>query len=317
MVICEKNAYFQTMMQLPPYLQSGDRVGIVAPARWVSKGDLDLFIRALEGEGWQVEVGEVYRRKDQFSGDDAERLADLQGMLDDPGIRAVFCARGGYGSARLLGGIDFRGIAADPKWICGFSDVTALHSAVMMKIGISVLHCAMPYTLHNGEDPEGLASILAVLKGELPSFHIPAGDRTGLNRTGLARGMLLGGNLSVIYSLIGTPYQLPTRGAILFLEDLDEYLYHIDRMMQNLKMAGMLEGLGGLIIGGMTDMNDNEVPFGKSASEIIREAVKPYNFPVCFGFPAGHQVPNLALVIGREANLAIGENESYLEYTAK
>ncbi|MFC2112557.1 LD-carboxypeptidase [Bacteroidota bacterium] len=304
------------MMQLPPYLSPGDRVGITAPARWVDKGDMDFFVSALEGEGWKVELGSVYSRYNQFSGENTARLEDLQAMLDDPGIRAVFCARGGYGSARLLDGIDFRGIATHPKWIVGFSDITALHSAILMKIGVAVLHGAMPYTLRDGEDDEGLASLLAVLKGELPSYEIPRdkNQNGGLNRTGRGKGILLGGNLSVLYSLTGTPYQIPTKGGILFLEDLDEYLYHIDRMMLNLRLTGMLEGLEGLIIGGMTEMNDNEVPFGKTAYEIIREAVEPYDFPVCFGFPAGHQVPNLPLVMGREVHLEVNESGSIMEY---
>ena len=312
------------MMQLPPYLKPGDKVGIAAPARWVEKGDLDFFISALKGEGWEVVTGNVYDRVDQLSGSDRERLSDLQSMFDDKDIRAVFCARGGYGTVRLLGGIDYRGLAAFPKWVAGFSDITALHSAILMRIGLSVIHSAMPYTLRDGKDPEGLASLLAMLKGDLPSFEIKNvyPNHTGrsnaspanLNREGRAQGILLGGNLSVLYSLTGSQYQLPTRGAILFLEDLDEYLYHIDRMMMNLKLSGMLEGLAGLIIGGMSDMNDNEVPWGKSAYEIIREAAEPYDFPVCFGFPAGHQVPNLALQMGREVHLEVSSDISYLDY---
>ncbi len=313
MVIYEKYAYFDTMMQLPPFLNAGDRVGIVAPARWVDKGDMDFFLSALEGEGWKVETGSVYSRHNQFSGDDGKRLADLQSMLDNPDIKAVFCARGGYGTARLLDGIDLRAFAGQPKWITGFSDITALHSCILMKIGVAVLHSGMPYTLRDGKDKAGLASLLAVLKGDLPLYKVPP-DK--LNRYGAGDGILLGGNLSVLYSLSGTPYQIPTKGGILFLEDVDEYLYHIDRMMLNLKLSGMLEGLVGLVIGGMTDMNDNEVPFGKSAFEIIREAVEPYDFPVCFGFPAGHQEPNLALVLGHEAHLEVGEGGCYLNYAS-
>jgi muramoyltetrapeptide carboxypeptidase len=311
MVIYEKYAYFDTMMQLPPFLQPGDRVGITAPARWVDRGDMDFFISALEGEGWKIDVGSVYSRVDQFSGDDAGRLADLQSMLDNPDIKAVFCARGGYGTGRLLEGIDLQGFARHPKWIAGFSDITALHSCIMMKIGVAVLHSAMPYTLREGKDAAGLESLLSALKGVLPKHKVP---QDGLNRPGRGQGLLLGGNLSVLYSLTGTPYQIPTRGAILFLEDVDEYLYHIDRMMLNLRMAGMLEGLVGLIIGGMTDMNDNQVPFGKNACEIIREAVEPYDYPVCFGFPAGHQEPNMALVLGREVHLESDKGGFCLDY---
>ena len=302
------------MMQLPPYLIPGDRVGITAPAHRVSKKDMEFFISALGEEGWNVETGSLYSRHRQFSGSDEDRLRDLQSMLDNPEIKAVFCARGGYGTGRLLDGLDLNKFALYPKWISGFSDITALHSCILMRISTAVLHGAMPYTLRNsgGREDPGLASLFNTLRGDFSAFKVPPDS---LNRPGRARGILLGGNLSVLYSLTGTSYQIPTTGAILFLEDVDEYLYHIDRMMLNLRMAGMLENLGGLIIGGMTDMHDNEVPFGKNSYEIIREAVEPYEFPVCFGFPAGHQDPNLALVLGREVILEVEPEGCRMEYT--
>ena len=302
------------MMQLPPYLSAGDRVGITAPARWVSKKDMEFFIGAVEEEGWMAEQGSIYSRHNQFSGSDEDRLRDLQSMLDDPEIKAVFCARGGYGTVRLLDGIDLNAFARYPKWIAGFSDITALHSCILMKIGTAVLHSAMPYTLRDaaGREDPGLDSLFRALQGEFPHYRL---SPDALNRSGRGRGILLGGNLSVLYSLTGTSYQIPTRGAILFLEDVDEYLYHIDRMMQNLKMAGMLEHLNGLIIGSMTGMHDNEVPYGKSAYEIIREVTEPYEFPVCFGFPAGHQDSNLALVLGREVVLEVEKDGCRMEYT--
>jgi len=231
-------------------------------------------------------------------------------LFDDPEIKAIVCARGGYGTARLLDGIDLNTFAGSPKWIAGFSDITALHSCILMKIGTAVLHSAMPYTLKDKNDP-GLSSLIGVLRGDFPSYEVKPVD---LNRKGRGQGIFLGGNLSVLYSLTGTSYQIPTRGAILFLEDVDEYLYHIDRMMLNLKMVGMLEHLNGLVIGGMTDMKDNDIPFGRNAFEIIREAVEPYDFPVCFGFPAGHQDPNLALVLGREVFLEIDQSGCIMEY---
>ncbi len=301
------------MMRLPPYLKQGDRVAIAAPARWVEREDMDYFIRALAGEGWKAEPGSIYSRHHQFAGSDEERLTDLQSMLDDPGIKAIFCARGGYGTARLLDRIDLNAFARHPKWIAGFSDITALHSCILMKIGIAVLHSAMPYTLRDGKDKPGLESLFSVLKGKGPDYEVPP---HGLNRDGRAQGVLLGGNLSVLYSLTGTDYQIPTNGVILFLEDVDEYLYHIDRMMLNLRMAGMLEHLGGLVIGGMNEMRDNHVPYGKDAYRIIREAVEPYSFPVCFGFPAGHQNPNLALVLGREVYLEVEAGVCRLNYIA-
>lgn len=289
-------------MQRPAYLRKGDLIGITAPGRWVSEGDLDHFIRTAENEGWKVRTGKVYTRQDQFAGTDTERLKDLQSMLDDPEVRAVICARGGYGTARLLDGIDLNAFARRPKWIAGFSDISALHSMILMKIGVAVLHSAMPYTLREGRDERGLSSLLGALKGALHEYEFPAHP---LNRKGTTQGVLLGGNLSVLYSLTGTHYQVPTRGAVLFLEEVDEHLYHLDRMMLNLRMAGLFDGLNGLVIGGMTGMRDNEIPFGRDAFQIIRDAVEPYDFPVCFGFPAGHQVPNLALVLGREVHLEV------------
>ncbi|MFC2080923.1 LD-carboxypeptidase [Bacteroidota bacterium] len=313
MVIWEKNAYFETMMQLPPYLSTGDKVGIAAPARWVEKGDMEYFIEAAGRQGWSVAPGSIYSRYNQFSGKDEDRLRDLQLMLDDPEIKAIFCARGGYGTARLLAGIDLNAFAVNPKWIAGFSDITALHSCILMKTGKAVLHSAMPYTIRDvtNMDDLGLESLFGVLRGEFPNYEVTPDH---LNRIGRGRGILLGGNLSVLYSLTGTDYQLPTRGAILFLEDVDEYLYHIDRMIQNLKMAGMLEHLNGLIVGGMTEMRDNKIPYGKNAYEIIREAVEPYEFPVCFGFPAGHTSPNLSMVFGRQVDLEVKSETVRMDY---
>jgi len=303
-------------MQLPPYLNPGDRVGIAAPARWVDKDDMDFFLNALGNEEWEAMAGSIYRRHHQYSGSDKGRLEDLQAMLDNPEIKAVFCARGGYGTGKLLAGLDLNTFARYPKWIAGFSDITALHSCIMMKLGTAVLHSAMPYTLRDSTDNQdpGLMSLFAALRGETPVYDIPPED---LNRTGRGQGVLLGGNLSVLYSLTGTAFQLPTNGAILFLEDVDEYLYHIDRMMLNLQLAGMLENLNGLVIGGMTDMHDNEIPFGKTAYEIIREAVEPYGFPVCFGFPAGHQSPNMALILGREVYLDVDAGGCQMNYLEK
>ncbi len=302
------------MMQIPPYLNPGDSVGLVAPARWVDKNDIRFFTEYIEKQGWKVRIGAVHERFNQFSGIDTERLKDLQSMLDDPEIKAVICVRGGYGSARLLDRIDFNAFARNPKWIAGFSDITALHSCVLMRMGTAVLHCGMPYSYREGKDVEGLKSLIDALKGNTPGIEVPADQ---MNREGRGQGILLGGNLSVLYSLTGTSYQVPTKEAILFLEDVDEYLYHIDRMMLNLKLAGMLEQLNGLIIGGMTDMHDNETPFGKNAREIIMDAVEPYNFPVCFGFPAGHQEPNLALVFGREVHLEVSPEGCIMEYTQR
>jgi len=258
-------------------------------------------------------TGSIYKRHHQFAGEDKDRLDDLQMMLDHPDIKAIFCARGGYGTIRLLSRIDLKGFAAHPKWVVGFSDITVLHAFLQMRIGLATIHAAMPYTFRDvtGREDPAVASLFRILKGEFPSYTIPAHY---LNREGTGTGILLGGNLSLLCSLTGTPYQFPMREAVLFLEEVDEYLYHIDRMMQNLKLAGMLENLAGLVVGGLTDMHDNEVPFGMDAAEIIRSAVEEFDFPVCFDFPAGHIKENMAMVLGRQVSLIVNEEGSQLEY---
>ncbi len=258
-------------------------------------------------------IGSIHTRHHQYAGEDPVRLGDLQKMLDHPEIKAIFCARGGYGTLRLLDKIDLRGFARHPKWVVGFSDITALHAYLQMRIGVASIHGAMPFNFKDagGIDNPAAASLFQVLKGDLPSYSIPANP---LNRQGKGNGILLGGNLSVLYSLTGTPFQFPTRGAILFLEDVDEYLYHIDRMMQNLKLAGMLENLAGLVVGGMTDMHDNEVPYGMDAAQIIRAVVEEYDFPVCFDFPAGHIDGNMAMVLGKQVSLEVKTEGCKLVY---
>jgi muramoyltetrapeptide carboxypeptidase len=301
------------MMQLPPYLQSGDLVSIAAPARWVDPADIQHFLSFLEQEGLQSTIGSVHTKHHQYAGEDSSRLEDLQQMLDNPDIKAIFCARGGYGTMRLLNKIDLKGFARHPKWVVGFSDITALHACLQMRIGVASIHGAMPYTFREAKDinDPASASLFGILKGGLPTYAVPANP---LNREGNNTGILLGGNLSVLYSLTGTPYQFPTRGAILFLEDVDEYLYHIDRMMLNLKLAGMLENLAGLVVGGLTDMHDNEVPFGMDAARIIRTAVEEFDFPVCFDFPAGHVDRNMAMVLGKQVSLEVDTEGSRLTY---
>ena len=301
------------MMQLPPYLKPGDLVSIAAPARWVDPEDIENFLSLLEQEGLKTMTGSIFARYHQFAGEDKARLDDLQQMLDHPDIKAIFCARGGYGTIRLLDKIDLKGFANHPKWVVGFSDITALHAYLQMRIGVACIHAAMPYTLKDVTDNKDPAveSLFGILKGEFPTYTFPAHS---LNRKGKGSGILLGGNLSMLCSLTGTLFQFPTKDAILFLEEVDEYLYHIDRMMQNLKLAGMLENLAGLVVGGLTDMHDNEVPFGMTAAEIIREAVKEYDFPVCFNFPAGHVEENMAMVLGRQVSLEVSEEGSQMVY---
>ena len=224
-------------------------------------------------------------------------------MLDDAEIKAIFCARGGYGSVRIIDLLDFSSFRESSKWVVGYSDITVFHSHINKHFGIQTLHAAMPINFPEGKKNDSLSSLKAILEGQNTAYTMPEND---LNRQGKANGQLCGGNLSMLYSLSGTASDIDTEGKILFIEDLDEYLYHIDRMMMNLKRSGKLDKLSGLIIGGMNDMNDNEIPFGKTAYEIISEAVAEYSFPVLWGFPAGHIPENLALVMGGEYELSVG-----------
>jgi muramoyltetrapeptide carboxypeptidase len=291
-------------MITPPYLKIGDKVAIVATARKISPAEVLPAIRIYRGWGLEVIEGEhLYAAADQFAGSDEERLADLQVALDDDSIRAVICARGGYGTVRIIDQIDFSRFAKNPKWIVGYSDVTVLHSHIHRHFGIETLHALMPVNFRDLFDSTPpVFTMKRALLGTSLDYELPGEP---LNRKGACKGLLTGGNLSILYSLSGTASDIDTRGKVLFLEDVDEYLYHIDRMMMNLKRTGKLDHLAGLIVGSMAKMRDNEVPFGKTAYEIIAGAVADYSYPVCFNFPAGHQEDNRALILGREVVLEI------------
>jgi muramoyltetrapeptide carboxypeptidase len=290
----------------PAFLRKGDKISIVSPARSITFEEVHPSIRLFQGWGLEVMLGtHVFDTLNQFAGTDSGRRADLQQAMDDPSVRAIVCTRGGYGTVRLVDGLDFSAFAASPKWIAGYSDITVLHSHIHRNFGIQTLHATMPYNIKSGETrDESAESLRKTLFGEKISYQQPA---TFHDRAGLSEGILTGGNLSILYSLMGSASEPDTDGRILFLEDVDEYLYHVDRMMINLKRAGKLENLKGMIVGGLTGMKDNDVPFGKDAREIIADAVKEYAYPVCFDFPAGHAEKNLALYFGRMARLMVAE----------
>lgn len=291
-------------MTTPPYLNRGDRVAIAAPARKISADELDPAIKLFESWGLEVTVPEhLFDTDHQFAGDDTTRAALLQQLLDDPEVRAVFCARGGYGTVRLIDRLDFSAFAQHPKWIVGFSDITVLHSHIHRHLGIETLHATMPIDIPGIGSYPSTDSMHSCLWGEQIAYRCTAQQ---LNRNGEAEGEVVGGNLSILYSLCGSPSDIDTAGKILFIEDLDEYLYHIDRMMMNLKRNGHLDNLAGLVVGSLSKMHDNTVPFGHTAEEIVREAVAEYSYPVCFGFEAGHiGTNNLALPLGHRAHLSV------------
>ncbi|MBC7446483.1 MAG: LD-carboxypeptidase [Hymenobacteraceae bacterium] len=287
----------------PPALRAGDTVAIVATARKITAAEIDPAVRLLESWGLRVELGATIGAADhQFAGADALRRADLQRALDDPTIRAVLCARGGYGTARLLDDVDWAGFQAHPKWVAGFSDLTALLAHVWRHTGLATLHATMPVLLGQPQHETADESLRQLLFGESVGYSAPPHP---LNRLGMAHGRLLGGNLTVLHTLLQTASDADWTGAVLFLEDLDEYLYHIDRMLGHLARSGKLAGLAGLVVGHFSLMRDNTVPFGHSAYDIIRQHVAAYDFPVGFGFPAGHEPLNTAFIHGAAVALTV------------
>lgn len=299
----------------PPYLKAGSTIGIVATARKLTWEELEPTIGVLTDVGFTVRTGQrMFGAQNQFSGSDEDRAADMQRMLDDPDINAILCARGGYGTVRIIDKLDFTEFERHPKWLCGFSDITVLHAHINQNFGVATLHSSMPLSMKDlPEDHVQITTLINSLTGELPSYEFPSHP---LNRNREMEGKVVGGNLSVLYSILGSKSDIDADGKILFLEDLDEYLYHIDRMMMNLKRNGKFDNLKGLIIGGMSDMNDNTIPFGKTAEEIIREAVDEYDYPVCFNFPAGHVDDNRALILGKKAAIRITDSGSQFQYVS-
>ncbi|MEZ4857512.1 MAG: LD-carboxypeptidase [Flavobacteriaceae bacterium] len=299
-------------MQIPTYLKHGDTVAVVSTARKITETELQPALNVLKSWGLNYILGKtIGAESHQFAGDDALRAADFQEMLNAPGVKAIWCARGGYGTVRMIDLLDFSNFLKHPKWIVGYSDITVLHNH-LHQLGIATLHAQMCLELENKSEATR-ETLQKALFGEPYTIEYPSNH--SLNRKGEAKAQLVGGNLSILYSLCGSPSALNTKGKILFLEDLDEHLYHIDRMMQNLKRNGMLKDLAGLIVGGMSDMKDHtqahgfatDRPFGKTAEEIIYDAVKEYNYPVCFGFPAGHIWDNRAIIMGKEVLFFISE----------
>lgn len=292
-------------MFVPASLKIGDTIGLVCTARKIDIELVEPAIALFESKGFKVKVGEsVGAAYHQYAGDDELRRRDLQKMMDDPQVKAIISCRGGYGTVRIIDDIHYGNFLDKPKWIIGYSDVTALHSHLNHVMGIGTLHATMPVNFTTNTN-EAIQSLIDVLTGVPLRYEVEAHP---MNKMGIASGEVVGGNLSILYSLLGTRTLLNTSSRILFLEDLDEYLYHVDRMMMGLKRAGKLQNISGLIVGGMTDMKDNPIPYGKNAEEIILEHVSDLNIPVCFGFPAGHINDNRAIKLGSTARLEVTPN---------
>ena len=297
-------------MKIPPYLKKGDTVAIVCTARKFMPGDTIPAKELLESWGLKVKLGATIGLDNfQLGGTDLERAADFQNMMDDENIQAIWCARGGYGTVRMVDLLDFTKFNKKPKWIMGFSDVTVLHSQANVE-RVASLHCIMPFTVPKASD-EVKETLRKALFGEKIEYTIPIKYHDIQGKTS---GELVGGNLSILYSLLGSKSSLDTSKKILYIEDLDEYLYHIDRMMQNIKRNGYFENLSGLIVGGMTDMHDNEIPFGQNAVQIITAIAKEYNIPVCFDFPAGHIADNRTLILGKQVDFEVNDKEIKLKF---
>lgn len=283
------------------YLKQGSKVAIAAPARKVTKEQMQFGIDWLKANGFvPVFDDRLFAAHCIFAGDDNFRATVLQEYLDDDSIEAIWFARGGYGGIRVIDKLDFIHFLQHPKWIVGFSDSTIFHGK-LNRLGCPSLHASMPYFFEN-KTIEAKQSLLDALTGKPLNYEFTANS---LNRTGEMEGEIVGGNLSVLYGMMGSNSFPETDGKILFIEEVDEYIYHIDRMMHGLKRAGVLKNLKGLVVGGLTQIKDNPDPFGKSAEEVIAEAVKDYDYPLCFGFPAGHFNDNRAIVFGQKAKIVV------------
>ena len=301
------------MIKIPPDLQKGDTIGLVCPAGFMPVEKVSECIRVInEDWGFTTKVGNtIGKQYHYFSGTDEERIADIQQMLDDDSIKAILCARGGYGLSRIIDKIDFRKFKKNPKWIIGFSDITVLHSHIYSNYGIATLHSPMANAFNEeGYKNEFVHSLRHALDGKKIKYQVPTHE---FNKKGEAIGELIGGNLALLAHLVGTNSDLKTKGRILFIEDVGEYLYNIDRMLYQLKRSGKLDKLAGLVVGGFTDMKDTERPFGQTVYEIIRDVVAEYDYPVCFDFPVSHGEKNYALKVGVSYKLKVGKNKVTLE----
>ncbi len=291
-------------MHKPELLRLTNKVGIISTARKISKEEVQPAIDKLNNWGLETILGKhLFSEHNQFAGTEEERAADLQEMLDDPEIKAIFCARGGYGTVQIIDKVDFTKFMQQPKWVVGYSDVTVLHSHIQRNCNVQSLHAIMPINFPNtAQENSSTESLYNALFYGDNEYRIKGHP---LNRMGSAQGELVGGNLSILYSLLGSESDVNTIGKVLFIEDLDEYLYHIDRMMMNMKRNGKFDHIRALLVGGMSDMNDNTIPFGKTAEEIIMDVLSDTKFPILFNVPAGHLDDNRALTIGAETQVNV------------
>ncbi|NLR56747.1 LD-carboxypeptidase [Chitinophaga polysaccharea] len=302
----------------PPYLKPGDIIGITCPAGYIQREEIQPAIRIMESWGFNIRIGKAVGARDfSFGGTDAERLADLQAMLDDDSIKAIMCGRGGYGTARIIDQLNFSRFRRKPKWIIGFSDATVLHCHINRHFGIASLHAKMcnsfPDEFSKAEPvvQDTIMSIYQALTGKRMQYSAPPDAQ---NRKGKARGVIIGGNLSIIQSMCGTDSEIDTNGKILFLEEVGEYLYSLDRMLGTLQRSHKLDHLAGLVIGGFNKIkpDDPGEEFGRTVYDMVFEKIKHTSFPVCFNFPVGHQKNNYALKCGMMHTLNVTDSGTTL-----
>jgi muramoyltetrapeptide carboxypeptidase len=296
----------------PPSLHKNDVVGIVAPGRKLDTDTIHASIRIIESWGFNVRAGKnLFSSKHSYlSGSDTERLYDLQSMLDDPSVKAIICARGGYGTTRILDQLDFTSFLKKPKWICGFSDISALHLK-LQTLGIQSIHGAMPVTFCKPESVLSVETLRKTLIGERVMLEAHPDIK---NKMGETEGLFIGGNLSLLVDSLGTSSEIDTRNKILIIEEVDEYVYRIDRMLMQLKRAKKLQPLAGLVVGHLTDIKESELPFGESVQEVILNQVAEFAYPVGFGFPVGHENPNFSWIEGSAGNLKVTAEKSVISF---
>lgn len=296
------------MNRIPPFLKPGDLIGITCPAGAVNDEDMHYMYTQLEAWGFKLVIGEtVGTNYNKFSATDEKRTRDLQRMLDDTSIKAILFGRGGYGVVRIIDSLDFTVFNNAPKWLLGYSDITCIHSHVHTQYQVASIHAHMQSGYKPDEyDEASTQSIYDTLTGKKIEYTIPSHT---MNRLGICEAELVGGNLALLSDLIGTKSDIDTKGKILFIEEIGEYKYNIDRMLWQLLRAGKLDALAGLIIGGFTNTQDNETPFGMSEYEIVWEKIEKFNYPVCFDFPVGHQTHNLALKCGANYRLTVSHDK--------
>lgn len=294
-------------MKLPPFLKPGDKVSIVSPAGIISRQIAERGAALLREQGFQVVIGpHAFAAEGVFAGSDSDRASDMQAAMDDKNIRAIFFSRGGYGSLRTHLKLNWSSFFRKPKWLIGFSDITVFHSYLSLHNIASVHGVMTAWFEQDGKPSMSFIKLMELLRGNIPDYDVTPHQ---LNKYGKVSGILTGGNLSIIQSLRGTPLDISPKGKILFIEDVDEPYYHLDRMMMNLKAGGILARISGLVAGHFTDIKDREIPFGKTACEIIAGAVEQYRYPVVFGFQAGHDLPNYPLLMGNRILLDVSEKQ--------